>query len=104
MRLRQATAGSFVPHKGGDWYGQYVSGTYQVVMGDRGRLVIPAELRERAGLAEGTALILLETPTGLVLLTRPQLQDLVRADLAGLDLVGELLAERRAEAAADDAA
>jgi hypothetical protein len=39
----------------------------------------------------------------LVLLTRSQLQELVRADLAGLDLVGELLAERRAEATADDA-
>jgi len=104
MRLKHATADSFVPHDGCIWYGYYVSGTYQVVMGDRGRLVIPAELRERAGLAEGTALILLETPTGLVLLTRSQLQDLVRADLAGLDLVGELLAERRAEAAADEAA
>ena len=73
-------------------------------MGDRGRLVIPADLRERVGLTEGTTLIILETPAGLVLLTRPQLQELVRADLAGLDLVGELLAERRAEAAADDAA
>lgn len=72
-------------------------------MGDRGRLVIPAEVRERTGLAEGTALVLLETPTGLVLLTRPQLQELVRADLAGLDLVGELLAKRRAEAAGEAA-
>jgi AbrB family looped-hinge helix DNA binding protein len=80
-----------------------MGGTYQVVMGDRGRLVIPAEVRERTGLAEGTALVLLETPTGLVLLTRPQLQELVRADLAGLDLVGELLAERRAEAAGEAA-
>ena len=59
-----------------------MSGTYNVVMGDRGRLVIPADLRERAGLAEGTALVLLETPTGLVLLTRPQLQELVR--IAGI--------------------
>jgi AbrB family looped-hinge helix DNA binding protein len=73
-------------------------------MGDRGRLVIPADLRKRAGLAEGTALVLLETATGLVLLTRPQLQKLVRADLVGLDLVGELLAERRAAAAVEDAA
>lgn len=81
-----------------------MDGTYTVTMGDRGRLVIPAELRERAGLAEGTPLVLLETPTGLVLLTRPQLQKLVRADLEGLDLVGELLAERRAEAAAEDVA
>jgi AbrB family looped-hinge helix DNA binding protein len=81
-----------------------MSGTYQVVVGDRGRLVIPADLRERAGLAEGTTLIMLETPKGLVLLTRPQLQELVRTDLAGLDLVSELLTERRAEAAAEDAA
>ena len=66
--------------------------------------MIPAELRERVGLAEGTPLVLLETPKGLVLLTRSQLQDLVRADLAGLDLVGELLAGRQAEAAAEDAA
>jgi AbrB family looped-hinge helix DNA binding protein len=73
-------------------------------MGDRGRLVIPAELRDRAGLTEGTALILLETPNGLVLLTRPQLQDRVRAELAGLDLVDELLAERRTAAAVEDAA
>ena len=73
-------------------------------MGDRGRLVIPADLRERAGLAEGTALILLETPGGLVLLTRPQLQELVRADLTGLDLVGELLAVRRTSATSEDPA
>lgn len=65
--------------------------------------MIPVEVRERTGLAEGTALVLLETPTGLVLLTRPQLQELVRADLAGLDLVGELLAKRRAEAAGEAA-
>ena len=64
-------------------------------------MVIPAELRDRAGLTEGTALTLIETPAGVVLLTRPQLQALVRADLAGLDLVGELLAERREEAAAE---
>jgi AbrB family looped-hinge helix DNA binding protein len=81
-----------------------MSGTYQVTMGDRGRLVVPAELRQRAGLDEGTSLTLIETPGGLVLLTRSQLRELVRADLAGLDLVGELLAQRRAEATAEDAA
>jgi bifunctional DNA-binding transcriptional regulator/antitoxin component of YhaV-PrlF toxin-antitoxin module len=32
-----------------------MGGTYQMVMGDRGRLVIPAELRERADLAEAAA-------------------------------------------------
>lgn len=66
--------------------------------------MIPAPLRERAGLKEGRALVLLEAPHGVALLTREQLRDLVRADLAGLDLVGELLADRRREAADEDAA
>jgi AbrB family looped-hinge helix DNA binding protein len=81
-----------------------MSGTYNLVVGDRGRLVVPAEVRERQGLAPGTPMVLLDTPSGLVLLTRRQLRDRVRADLAGVDLVGELLAERRAAAEAEDAA
>jgi AbrB family looped-hinge helix DNA binding protein len=81
-----------------------VSGTYYVVVGDRGRIVVPAEVRERAGLSEGTRLVLIETPNGLILLTREQLKARVRAELAGLDLVKELLAERRAQADAEDAA
>lgn len=80
-----------------------MSGTHQIVVGDRGRLVVPAEVRDRAGIHEGTPLILLETPTGLVLLTRDQLKTRVRAELEGLDLVGELLAERRAAATIEDA-
>jgi AbrB family looped-hinge helix DNA binding protein len=75
-----------------------------VVVGDRGRIVVPAEVRERAGLSEGTRLVLIETPNGLILLTREQLKARVRAELAGLDLVNELLAERRAQADAEDAA
>lgn len=81
-----------------------MSGTYQVVVGNRGRIVVPVEVRERVGLTEGTALTLLETPNGLVFLTQDQLRDRVRANLAGLDLVAELLAERRAAAVAEDAA
>lgn len=73
-------------------------------MGDRGRLVIPAELRARAGLTEGTPLVVVDAPGGVVLLSRDQLKAMVRADLAGLDLVGELLADRRRQAAAEDAA
>jgi len=73
-------------------------------MGDRGRLVIPAELRERASLVEGTPLIVVETASGLVLMTREQLRDRVRAELTGLDLIGELLAERRNQAANEDVA
>jgi bifunctional DNA-binding transcriptional regulator/antitoxin component of YhaV-PrlF toxin-antitoxin module len=65
-------------------------------------MVVPAEVRERTGIVEGTTLLLLDTPSGLVLLTREQLRQRVRDDLAGLDLVSELLAERRASSAAED--
>ena len=88
----------------GRWYAQAVGGTYSVVMGDRGRLVVPAELRERLHLAPGTPVVLFETSAGVVLTTREQLKSLVRSTLADRDLVAELLAERRSEAAADDVA
>lgn len=81
-----------------------MSGTFPVVMGDRGRLVVPAELRERLHLDAGTPLVLVETPQGVVLATREQVKTLVRQSLQGADLVDELLAERRRQAAADDAA
>jgi len=81
-----------------------MSGSYPVVMGDRGRLVVPAELRERLKLDAGARLLLLDTPSGVVLLTREQAKARVRQGLSDLDLVGELLAERRRQAAAEDAA
>ena len=87
-----------------EWYAAHMSGTFNVTMGDRGRLVVPAEVRERAGLGEGTQLVLLESPEGLVLLTRQQLLSRVRGDLAGVGLVDELIAERRLAADAEDAA
>lgn len=71
-------------------------------MGDRGRLVVPAELRERLHLEAGTPMILVESPRGLVLATREQLKQLIREQLAGPSLVEELLAERRSAAASDD--
>jgi AbrB family looped-hinge helix DNA binding protein len=80
-----------------------MSGTHTIFVGDRGRIVVPAEVRGRAGLHAGTALILLETPHGLVLLTREQLRDRVRSELDGLDLVAELLVERRRAAEREDA-
>ena len=80
-----------------------MSGTYSVAVGDRGRLVVPAEVRERANLVPGTPLVLLDTPTGIVLLTREQLRDRVRGELAGLVLVGELLSDRRRASKEEDA-
>ena len=86
------------------WYATRMSGTYAVVVGDRGRLVIPSEVREAAGIEEGTRLMLLPTESGLVLMTREQLRERVREDLNGLDLVAALLADRRKASAEEDAA
>jgi AbrB family looped-hinge helix DNA binding protein len=79
-----------------------MDGTYAVVMGDRGRFVVPADVRARTGLDEGTPLILLETPDGIVLLTRDQARARVREQLVGSDLVAQLLADRRHDAAVED--
>ena len=81
-----------------------MSGTQSVVVGDKGRIVVPADVRARHNWTAGTELVLMETPDGLLLTERATAIRLVRQRLAGHDLLGELSAERRAEAAADDAA
>lgn len=81
-----------------------MSGTYSVVMGDRGRLVVPVELREKLSLRSGDTLIMIETPGGVVLATRDQVKAIVRHGLQGSGVVASLLAERRAAAAEEDAA
>lgn len=81
-----------------------MSGTHTVTVGDRGRLVVPAPVRERLGLTEGTVLVLVEAPDGIVLLTRDQLRTRVIEELRGADLVEALLDDRRVAAAAEDAA
>ncbi|WP_285588834.1 AbrB/MazE/SpoVT family DNA-binding domain-containing protein [Actinomycetospora sp. NBRC 106378] len=79
-----------------------MGGTHAVSMGDRGRIVVPVELRERLGLTAGSPLLLVETAMGIVVTTRERARDLVRRQLQGDDLVDELLDERRASAAEDD--
>jgi AbrB family looped-hinge helix DNA binding protein len=73
-------------------------------VGDRGRIVVPAEIRARGEHSEGTPLVLLDTPGGIVLMTRAQLRARVRDELAGLDLIDELLRDRRDAAEAEDRA
>ena len=75
-----------------------MSGTYAVSMGDRGRVVIPVELREKMNLHTGSPLLFVETPDGVILATRSQVRELVRRHLEGASLVEDLLAERRAQA------
>ena len=70
-------------------------------MGDRGRLVVPAEVRSRLSLEAGTPLVLVDTERGVVLTTREQAKVMLREQLRGASLVDELLADRRSSAAAD---
>ncbi|HEX9765380.1 MAG TPA: AbrB/MazE/SpoVT family DNA-binding domain-containing protein, partial [Nitriliruptorales bacterium] len=99
-----STVNYWLPSKDPWWYSAPMSGTYTVVVGNKGRIVVPAEVRQRVGLDEGTTLVLLDTPDGLVLLTREQLRARVRTELDGLDLVSCLLEDRRREAQREDAA
>ena len=78
--------------------------TFVAPMGDRGRLVIPAELRARQHWDQGVPLLMIEAEGGVVLLTREQATALIRSQLEGQSVLEALLAERRAAAAQDDAA
>ena len=78
-------------------------------MSDGGRVVIPAEIRNSMGLKEGDT-VLWELRGGEAVLTTRlvqmrQAQTMVRQYVpAGVSLVDELIADRRAENARDEAA
>lgn len=65
-----------------------MSGTHATVMDDRGRLVVPAELGQHAGLTAGTPVTMIETADGIVPLTRDQLKRTVRREMTG-EMTGE---------------
>lgn len=79
---------------------------YVVRLGERGRLVLPAELRRLAGLVEGEELMLVYRDGVIRLASRRELARAGRGMFAhvgsGRDLIGELLAERREEALRED--
>ena len=81
---------------------------HKVVVGDRGRVVLPSEVRALMDLRPGTPMLLSTEPDGSLRL-RPYraVADSNRGMLAEIvpreeSLVDELLAERRAEAARED--
>ncbi|MBC7403889.1 MAG: AbrB/MazE/SpoVT family DNA-binding domain-containing protein [Microbacteriaceae bacterium] len=61
-------------------------------------------LRQHRGWPEGTTLVAIETAAGVVVTSREELELIVEQQLAGVDLVAQLLEERRASAALDDRA
>lgn len=66
-------------------------------------MVVPKQVRARYGLQEGAAVIFMESPSGLILTTRQDLLARIQSELESSKLVEELLAERRREAALEDA-
>lgn len=81
----------------------------QMKVSDGGRVVIPAEIRQSMGLKEGD-IVLWELRDGVATLTTRlaqlrQAQALVRQYVPeGVSLVDDLIADRRAENARDEAA
>lgn len=91
-----------IPTKSYEWYRPSMSTmTHATVLGDRGRLVIPLEVRERHGWQAGTALVAIDTDAGVLVMSADESLAWLRARLEGRDLVAELLDDRRAEVARD---
>lgn len=83
-----------------------MSTTHQIRVGDKGRTVVPADVRERFGWSEGSMLIALEgaeAKDGLLILSQQAALEAIRSQLTGHDPAAELLLERRAAAAREDA-
>jgi len=88
-----------IPTNAHEWYGAAVAGnlSHSVALGDRGRFVIPSEVRERHGWNTGESLIAVDTDAGLIVMSTDEALTWLRSRLEGRDLVAELLADRRAE-------
>jgi len=82
-----------------------MSDTFEVEVGPKGRVVIPAPVRSRLGIDVGTRLAVLVDEGAVVLVPRDALRSRIRAMFGSLEvsMSEELLADRRAEAAADAA-
>jgi AbrB family looped-hinge helix DNA binding protein len=82
---------------------------FSVTIGKSGRILIPVAIRRRLSLVEGSSeLIVRVDDTGLTVGTRRQALERIREQLRryipeGSDLSGELIEDRRREAAREDA-
>ena len=76
---------------------------YDVTVGPEGRVLIPAEIRQAAGLEPGTSVVVRIEGDHVELIPRAAIKRRLRQMFAGDEgsMAEELIAERRAEAAAD---
>jgi bifunctional DNA-binding transcriptional regulator/antitoxin component of YhaV-PrlF toxin-antitoxin module len=76
-----------------------MSAVYVAKVGNKGRVVIPAGLRESQGWTDETVLVFVDETDAVRVVSRDDLERQVLAEMAGgPSVVDELLAERRAEA------
>lgn len=80
-----------------------MSDIHRVSVRSKGRIVIPAEIRRRLRLAEGSELVTLREGEGVLLLPRDAVRRRLRRMFAGVrtSMADELIRERRAAAAAE---
>lgn len=81
-----------------------MSDTAVVSVGPKGRVVIPKTIRRELGIEEGSELVLLIEGGAVVLVPRSAIKTRLRSIFAGTaaSMSQELIAERRAEARAED--
>jgi AbrB family looped-hinge helix DNA binding protein len=77
-----------------------MSDTTTLMVGPKGRIVIPVEIRRRLGLQEGSQLVALLEGEGVLLLPRNAVKRRLRRMFAGVptSMADELIADRRAAA------
>jgi len=77
-----------------------MSDTSVVAVGPKGRVVIPADIRRKLGIGEGSELVALVEGEAVVLVPRLAIKSRLRSIFADVDVSmrEELIAERRAEA------
>lgn len=80
-----------------------MSDTNFVEVGPKGRVLIPAQVRRRLGIEQGTHLAVLVDDEAVVLVPRAAIERRLQAIFKGVpvSMADELLGERRAEAAAE---
>jgi AbrB family looped-hinge helix DNA binding protein len=72
-----------------------MSDSYSARVGNKGRIVIPAGLRETKGWTDDTVLVFIEDGENVTLHSRDELERRVLAEWKGTSTVDEFLEERR---------
>jgi AbrB family looped-hinge helix DNA binding protein len=80
-----------------------MSDTFRLLVGEKGRVVIPAEIRARHNWEQGTELILVESDAGITISTRNESLKKLRGILSETGYsVDQFIAEKREQARRED--